>query len=780
MEKQTFSILVVPYPKGADPNSPLRSVHYASPPKDAAQGREADFLVLYLTFVDGHEPEHGLVTEMLDKAATVYYNTRGTVTAALSKVAGEINDRLLARNARQENYEVPFAGQLTAVAIRDGTSFIAQAGAGHAFIFTQETQKELYYPQADNNGLGLIKNAVVLYQMQTCRLGDVIILCVDPPAKWSIETLGACHDMTKYTLRDVLMMHSEKDTRFVLLRIVEGKGQFLLANLEELSDPKPSLGTDQSVALTPRKIINETEQTGSRAEKVEALIDSVLHRGNQVMGTVSTVIAGGPKRIIEEIQKSDEPAAITPAETIQQASRRILDNKEPVHSGDPGGITQPVVVSAAAGYYPQVKSNPADHILRDETSPVNVGEGNLRRVWLWISIIVPLLISLLSGFVYIDKAQKTQQNLLITQSQQLMQAAGGQVDAALQRVNLQSALDLLKQAEQLGASEQTNQMRGEIMQTFDRMNLIQHVEMVPAIPREFASNANFQRILTNPTGDLYLLDKANGRVVRLAYVRPNYEYDTNFRCGPGTLGAVTIGPLIDIAIAPSGNPLTAVVIGIDNKGNLLYCSIHSENNSAITLPRPEPTFARIGSISFEDDVLHVVDNRLGRIWRYEGFALNFTNPPRDFFEGTQINMGNVISAADNQDDLYILFDDNHIAMCTYNYIPGTPTRCTDPMMFHKEVAGSDPIDERSVGVELTQIQITAPPEPSVFLLDAQGKTLYQYSLMMNYVRQIQPMSTELNPLPATNPTSAAITFNRNVVFAYANKLFIAPLPPVNQ
>ncbi|HMN12467.1 MAG TPA: hypothetical protein PKD55_09110 [Bellilinea sp.] len=779
MENQPFSILVVPYPKAAEPTSPHRFVHFASPPKEAAQGRTEDYLVLYLTFADDHEPEQGTISEMLNKAATVYYNTRGTVTAAMSKVAAELNDRLLARNARIGLEDKPFVGQMTAVAFRQGMSYLAQVGPVHAYIFTKETQKELYNAQSENNGLGLIRNPVVLYQMQMSSIGDVILLAANPPRKWSVETLGACQDMTKYTLRDVLMMHSDTDTQFVLLRVVAGKGQFLLANLEELSNPAPQSRTEQELSLLQRKILNEEPTPTNRGEKLEAMIDSVLHRRNQVVGNVSNVLAGGPKRVLEEIQKMDQPAPEPEVrESIQDASRRLLKDSSALRRDNSAESTQPVLIGAASGYYEQTVSDASRHVLTEETGPVQV-RSKPRKHWLLISILVPLLVSALSGFIYIERAQRTQQSQLLTQSQQLMTTAADQVDAALQRINLQSALDLLKQAEELGSSKQTAQMRDEIMLSIDKINAVQHVEMMPVVTREFASNANFQRILTNPTGDLYLLDKANGRVVRLAYVRPSYEYDPNFRCGPGPFGAVSVGSLIDITLAPSGNPLTAVIIGIDNKANLLYCSIHSENNSAITLPKPETGFARISGISFDNNVLHVLDDRLGRIWRYEATALNFTNLPRDFFEGTEISMAGVVSAADNQDDLYILFSDNHLAMCTYNYIPGTPTRCVDPMFFHKEMPGADPLDEYAVGEKLTQIQVTSPPEPSVFLLDTSGHSLFQYSLMMNYVRQIQPLSTEMNPLPTIDPTAAVVTTNRVVVFAYGNKLYSAPLPPID-
>ena len=76
--------------------------------------------------------------------------------------------------------------------------------------------------------------------------------------------------------------------------------------------------------------------------------------------------------------------------------------------------------------------------------------------------------------------------------------------------------------------------------------------------------------------------------------------------------------------------------------------------------------------------------------------------------------------------------------CTYSNIETTPTRCKDPYPF--QITGLNQASQEVITpvAHFERMQMTQPPEPSVYFLDSSGPAIYQFSLVMNFVSQLRP------------------------------------------
>jgi hypothetical protein len=394
----------------------------------------------------------------------------------------------------------------------------------------------------------------------------------------------------------------------------------------------------------------------------------------------------------------------------------------------------------------------------------------------FIAVAVPLIIVAAATTVYIQTGRGQQRDIFLAQSLEAVAQAQAQTDPVLQRVNYEAALDWAKKAEEYGATDQSAALKAQISGAIDAMDGITRFELQPALPTDFDRGVSISQIWASQTEDLYRLDSANGRILRMVYTRPGYEVDPQFTCGPGMIGGLIIGPLVDFVLAPSGNSFNAVVLAVDGGGNLLYCSLNPTKTAAVTLPPPDAGWGKIQAVAYQSGVLSILDPQGNGVWRYEGFGLDFSSKPRLFFDNVVPNLSGAVDLAVYLDDLYVLSQDGHMVICTYSNVGVTPTRCTDPYPY-RVAAGGQPAQELvSMNAQFTQMQATQPPEPSLYFLDNSGKAVYQFSMSLNFVRRLQPTANGDNPLPAAAPTALAVTGGRNLVVAYDNRVFIAVMP----
>ncbi|MHB8817691.1 MAG: hypothetical protein ACYC7M_01360 [Bellilinea sp.] len=796
------------------------------PPRHAARGREDDRLVLYLTLGGTANLTAEVQREILEKLTTVFYNTRGTVTFALQAIVNQLNDRLLARNLRGGKETASVIGLFHALVLHGSTIYIAQSGPAHTFIIGQDGVQDYFDPESAGRGLGTSRTASVRFYRAGLNPGDRILFCAKPPAHLSVKNLTGSLTAGLELFIPWLLGRTADQPRFLLLQANRGKGLLNLiplASLDqglmdasgavEISQPDQELSPppDQPAAvyISGEKLTPEKEETstliGQSGERVAGLFAGFLAGRKKTESETESTELPPDESIQAKIDAQPEvvsPQDFSP-ETYTPSPPEKVEPWSPV-KGEPD-------FSPRAGPEADRGSNErrarqrkqAEHKTRKALAvglhgwrafKTRAGAG-LNKVLgrilpgqadhlptvsatalIFIAVAVPLIVVAVATTVYIQNGRGEQHQAFIAQSKEAFAQGQAQTDAVLQRVNYEAALDWVEKAEGYGVDDESRALKDQISRAIDAMDGISRFELQHALPADFDRSVRVTQIWAAQTEDLYLLDGANGRVLRMVYTRPGYELDSQFSCGQGMIGSLIIGPLVDIILAPAGNNFGAVVLGVDAAGNLLYCSLDATKTMATTLPPPDAGWGNIQAIAYQNNVLSILDTNNNAVWRFEGFGLDFSNKPRLFFDNEVPNLAGAIDLAIYMDDLFVLNQDGHMLMCTYSYVETTPTRCTDPYPYRVSVSGQEPQALINMDAQFTQMQATQPPEPSLYFLDASGRSIQQFSMSLNFVRRLQPRTDGEDPLPDTAPSAFAVTNGRNLVVAYDNQVFVAPLP----
>ena len=101
-------------------------------PSQAARGRQNDFLFIHLTLGGRLEENLVLTHDVVDSIGTFFYQTPGSVTAALKKAITQSNQQLLRYNLSGAG--TPREGALTCAVLRGEELFVVQAGESFALL----------------------------------------------------------------------------------------------------------------------------------------------------------------------------------------------------------------------------------------------------------------------------------------------------------------------------------------------------------------------------------------------------------------------------------------------------------------------------------------------------------------------------------------------------------------------------------------------------------------------------------------------------------------------
>jgi hypothetical protein len=386
----------------------------------------------------------------------------------------------------------------------------------------------------------------------------------------------------------------------------------------------------------------------------------------------------------------------------------------------------------------------------------------------FIAIAVPLVIVTISAVTYFQRGRAAQYEVFFTQANQAAQAATSKTDPIELRQAWQATLIHLDQAEAYQTTTESKEMRKQAQTALDSLEGVERLDFKQALVDQLAESAVISNMAT-AGDDLYLLNQAEGVVLRALLTNEGYRIDPTFQCGPGPYNGTIVGALIDVAPLPRGNDLDADVLAIDSNGNLLYC-IPGQDPQAFTMQPPDINWGAPLAVTVDTGDLYILDPPTNAVWIYRGMDID--NPPRLFFGEEIPPMQDVIDLAVNVNDMFLLHEDSHLTTCEYSGLAESPTRCEDPAIF------SDPRPGHQSGATISdatfnEIQFSPPPDPSIYLLDPNTKSIYHFSVRLT----LQRLYRSSNPLPEGLATAMAMDKNNRTAFlAIGNQVFYAPIP----
>lgn len=744
----SLDLLILPLARaGGKEQASVPGLHVAVPPKRPARFRDRDRLALHLALTGTAPLVPEQVNALLENLAKTFYSTPGTVTAAQRAIAEALNQYLLDRNLRNASTGQQATGHLTQIVFREDRLSIAQSGISHAYLLTESGFDHAHDPVLAGNGLGMNRTAPVHFKQINLKANDAVIIAVDPPLAWTKETWISLRGQGPESLRRRLLSAADRELNAFLMQAQPGNGQLRLLRPVRVTAPPPSGAKPQD------SVVAEPE------------------------GTPSVPAA--------EVPLSAEPMADVRAPTLEQKTAGI--------DRDDGEAPQVRSRQTSAGIRRQADRTAAPPALnswfgkvgkaaRNTTRRVLFGIGEIARRILpdsslftipsstmaLMAIGVPLVVVAIAALVYFQRGRREQFDLYFAQAQAAAAEAGTKTDPRELRQAWGTTLANLEQAESFLVTEESRQLREQAQAVLDRLDVIERLDYRSAIVGGLPDGASIIRMVA-VEDDLFLLNSTDGIVLHAIFTSEGYRLDPTFQCGPGPVSGFIVGSLIDIAPAPEDDPLNASILGIDASGNLLKCFV-GESPVATPLQPPDITWGTPRAITVDGNDLLVLDPQTSAAWMYQ--QLNFTEAPRLFF-GEQIpQIQDTIDLAAFQGDLYMLHSDGHLTTCSLGAVSGSPTRCQEQAVF------TDPREGRQSGPLLedatfSEIRLSPPPEPAVYLLDPNTQSLYQFSVRLTYDRQFRPR----NPLAEAPATAFAIEKSNRIAFlAVEDQVFYAAMP----
>ncbi len=388
----------------------------------------------------------------------------------------------------------------------------------------------------------------------------------------------------------------------------------------------------------------------------------------------------------------------------------------------------------------------------------------------FIAIAVPLLIVTIASIVYMRYGRAIQYDENYKLAVSAAVGAIAQTDTSVVRHAWESTIYYLDQAENYQVTQDSQALRQQAQAELDKLDAITRLEFRQAIISGLDKTIRVTDMAATES-DLYLLDGQRGDVLRAFRTNQGYEIDPGFKCAPGMYGDHSVGQLVDLlALLNSNLYENATLLAVDAKGMLLYCAKGAAPR-AVPLPAPELGWKSLSAFTLdaESNSLYVLDPAGGAVWSYFWVKNKFEDPSLFFGEQVPQGMNTAIDLAARGSDLYLLFEDGHVATC----IGGL--RCVDPTPFEDHRPGHLSGAKISDAV-FTQMFFSGPSDPSLYMLESKTKAVYRFSARpetLNLQGQFQATVDQLKAQFTSPVTAVAVSPNHYIFLSMDNQVYYA-------
>lgn len=718
----------------------LPGFHMAQAPRGASRSRKGDRLLLHVSLEGALNLSDIQLKELLVDMAKGYFKSSGAATSGLKEQAERLNAFLMEQNKERSSEAGMSTAYLSMLLLRSKSMILAQSGPVHGFLLNQQGIEHFYDPENAGRGLGLAQQAQIRFYHLELKNDDVFLSMAKLPEGWNEKTLQNVRGQKLATLRRRFLGDAGGDLAAMMLVVKEGRGAIkILGNPQDIEDQE-SKALTQNVDRSP--LDQFTHPTAGEAEPPSQAWESVEIPEEQALDD--------PSGDLPESDQSMESALPDMATSPNQQERPIDNFRK-----QGAIIFRQAFAAIQKGI---VKLLPED------------GDFNLpSSTMIWVAAMVPIVVVLLVSILYFQVGRGQLYTNNYNRAQASAAVASAIDDPNEARNSWELALQYAQKAASYDENEEVNAILLQAQGALDEMDSIERLDFQLALFDDLPEDVKIKQMLATNT-ELFMLDANEGKVLRAFLTGGGYQLDDQFQCGPGPFGAFIVGSIIDIALLPSNNPLEASIVAMDANGNLVYCII-DERPSAKVLEVPDSSWGNPIAIAVENENLHVLDPLTNAVWLYFGDEFSYVEAPRFFFGADVPSMQQAIDFDLQANDLYILNLEGEIALCRFSDDTDNPTKCEDPAEYQDSRPGHEN-GSQIEGAHFLQIQVTDPPEPSVYLFDPIAHSVYQFSLRLNLVRQFKAK----NVLEEGVASAFAINPNRAIFLAFDHQLYIAFFP----
>ena len=781
----SLDLNLLPVARAAGRDYPeLLGLYAAAPPRRTARGRGQDRLVLYLA-VEGNAPlPPGQQADLLASLARLYYDTPGSATAAMRKVADELNTTLLERNNELARSSRQGLGLLAQLVVREGQFTLAFSGPLQAYLISATETRQFYNPDLEGRGLGQGRSTPLTYFQAALQPNDTLLLAAQPAPGWNVESLAGLHGQGPETLRRKLFSPAELSLNALLVQARPGKGNLYL--------PKPGVpAAAEAPAAAPASAAVSTAAAVAATIAAPAVAAAPAIPVDPSLPPAAPEIQEGPPAPDEPLpdeaagtfppgeaveaqlsppagEVSAAPAVSTPAPSTDRQRRSAFAALKSAVAGGLLAVAGGIQRSGQAVRATMVRVLPDETFMAIPTA-----------LLVLIALAVPVMIVAIASTAYLRLGRQAQYQALYSQAREVAVQAAEESDVTTRRLGLEAALRILDEAQRFGPTEDVKTLRSQVISTLDEIDRVIRLDFQPAIINGLPVGINVVQMVTQG-GNLYMLDGNRGTVLRAQRTDQGYALDETFQCGADTVGPLAMGPAVGIAAWPASYKPAAEILAIDSKGNLLFCTPDRPPLAASLTPGGEGPWGDIRSFALDVAQLYVLDLASQQAWIYwlsnlvldETEAGTVPEPPVPFFSEDPPSLSTVVDTGVNRDDYYLLNNDGVMVICTPNTVGAGPTRCVaQPYVDFRP--GRENTQLNPPG-PFSQMQITDPPEPSLFMLEPLTHGVYHFSLRSLAFQKIFLPDETLLPRPAT--AFSVDTTGRMMYLALGGSVYYAAMP----
>jgi hypothetical protein len=731
--------------------STLPGLQALTAPRRAARGRERDRLLVYLNLGGNAPLTPDDFSQLISKISDNFFQTAGSLTSALKAAIEATNTFLVERNMKTTGHGQYIMGTLVLGALRDSQLYIVQSGPTHALYLGENNAQHFHDPQLAGRGLGFSQTARIFYSHVEIHPGDRLVFALQMPGAWENTLTAEPRSSSNEIIRSRLMGEADENINGVLITLTRGVGQVTLLRAAvgtgavqlapaSVDIPQPA---DEPPAEAP---FPQPDESPLPTFAAAAAVSAATGEGSSLPPAYSPPSQTDPvqtaapamRRVITPLARKDRTKDFFRALAKSMTSMRFVGRK--ASSGVqtmatrviPGGEDQPFAIS-----------------------PLMMG---------FIAVAVPVIIISVAAVVYMQFGRSEQYRRYYSSAEQAAVQAVSDSDPAKQRTNWETSLYWLDKADTYIVTDQSRSLRQQAQNSLDGLERIVRVTFNPAFANNLGSFPVTQ-MATNEN-DLYMLNAAEGKILRAIGTAAGYTLDPNFNCLSGYYDGIQVGALVDIVALPK-NTYNATIMGMDATGNVIYCKPDSSPRVAPLAP-PDTGWGTITAITYDANNLYVLDPTRRAVWVYVGSEGGFPDRPFYFFGDQVPALENAVDLAVSGDDLYLLNKDSHLTTCTLSRISASPTRCTDPAVLTDTRAGYTS-GTTLPDAQFSQIQFTSPPNSTVSLLEPRAQAVYRFvPRTLELQDQLRSVPGKDNPLPPGQPVTAMTMGQNRTLFLFIN------------
>ena len=729
-----FELTVLPlHRRDGQDQSYLPGLLAVEAPRRTARGRSGERLVLQLTVPEDSGVGAELQKSLLQDMVNGYFRTPGTVTSALREQAERVNAYFLQKNQQAAQKGTLAPTLLSMLSTRDNRVTLAQCGPVQAFLLSGDIE-HLYDPEAAGRGLGLSQHTDIRFHQIELSQGDLMLLFPQLPGGWGEKTLQDVRGQKLDTLRRRFLAEAGPDLQAVLLAAQPGDGLHLISAQDmETRVPAPMQPRSKPASATQRnweavEVPTEEQPVAAMQEPAASLEDTGPIVSTASAPRASDGVAASWKQITaraSEISNRFSPP-------VRKFLLRFLP-EEPIFNLPP-------------------------------------------RTMGLIAMLVPLAVVILVSVVYLQFGRGQLYANYLERAQSAAAVAAAAQDPASVREAWEVAVFYAERAVNYQEDEQAaSTLLAQAQIALDDLDFIKRIDFAQALLEPLPSDANITRLVANNTGDVFMLNDTDGRILH-AFATGNagpggYQLDTEFHCEPGQYGEFIVSNLVDMALLPREAPNDWVLAAVDANGNVIYCAKNARPDHQVLTP-PDSQWGKPSAISIENGNLYILDPLTNAVWIFEGDDYSFAGAVPHFFFGAEVpNLKMMEDIAIQGDTLFLINQDGHMAICEFNDDIENPTTCNDPAPYGDSRPGRQ--DATTItDAHFSQIQLTDAPLESLFMLDPVARSIYQFNLSLNLQRQFRSKAE----LPPGIITAFAVSPQQSIFVAIEDQIYFGYIP----